>query len=336
MSKRSEIYNAVTSSLEGCCDGPRVYIGEDIPVKKFHNACQAYAEWVGIENCIGMTDETIFGNGKKGFMFTYDGFYYYGEPHVLQLYSSGYSFKRLPELYDLRAVNRLLKELKDIVGAMPDTVKLIDLLADCSDRVVRTAAGSWEHMQELMKEDSDWDEDLLDGLRAIGDLFTTVDTSAIGRLEMVEFPDPDSADASQWVTSYFLFFTCLGALMSRDRELYRGLGMDALTPEREQAIFDDMEKAMEITAPFMTWISDDDDTEHVDGDDDMEPMNLEGYIEEFHKEAVRIDGLLGHPDQLDLDGLRRLFDESKQALGRLYGGIQAAQDRIVSFIETGT
>lgn len=327
MSKRSEIYNAVASSLEGCCDGPRVYTGEDIPVKKFHNACQAYAQWVGLENCIGMTDETIFGNGKKGFMFTYDGFYYYGEPHVLQPYSEGYSFKRLPELYDLQAVNRLLSELKSIVGAMPDTAKLIDLLADCLDRVARTAAGSWEHMQELLKEDSDWDEELVDGLRAIGDLFTTVDNSAIGQLETVEFPDPDSADAGMWVASYFLFYVCLGALLSRDRELYKSLETNAMTPEREQAVFADMEKAMEITAPFMTWATGEE--EWFDG----EPVDIEGCVEEFHREAVRVHDLLDDPDKLDMDGMRQLFDGSKQALGRLLDGVQDVWSRMASILE---
>lgn len=328
MSKKSEIYDAVASSLEGCCDGPRVYIGEDVPVKKFNNACKAYAEYVGFENCVGMTDETVFGSGKKGFLFTYDGFYYDGEPHVLQPYSEGYSFNCLPELYDLKAMNRLLKKLKSIVGAMPDTVKLIDRMAKYSDQVPRVAANSFAHMEELLNDYSDWDDELMTGLGAITDFFIAVADGAIGWLEMVDFPDPDSADAGRWMASYFVFFVCLGALLSRDRELYKSLEMDAMTPEREQAVFADIERTMEIAAPFMTWGIDWDESEWA-------PVDLAGHVEEFHREAVRVHGLLDDPDKLDMDGLRQLFGESKQALERLLDGVQDARSRMVSLIEMG-
>lgn len=108
--KETEIINIISECLPKCCRGAAYYCYGDIPLNKFRNACDTYAGYVDYIDCIGLTDETIFGNGKRGFLFTLDGYYYNG-CSCKSYYSSGKTFNSLSSLYNISAMNEMLQQL---------------------------------------------------------------------------------------------------------------------------------------------------------------------------------------------------------------------------------
>ena len=108
--KETEIINIVSTCLPRCCRGAACYCYGDIPINKFRNACDTYAGYIDYTDCIGLTDETIFGNGKRGFLFTLDGYYYDGCSSK-SYYSNGKTFNSLSNLYNISAMNEMLQQL---------------------------------------------------------------------------------------------------------------------------------------------------------------------------------------------------------------------------------
>lgn len=95
------------------CTTWNVYTYGSIPKNKYVNACSSYAGRVLYENVYGLIDETIFGSGKAGMLFTTDRFYSNGNKGAL-LYADGISYSSLPSTYNLTAMNEMLQKLYEI------------------------------------------------------------------------------------------------------------------------------------------------------------------------------------------------------------------------------
>ena len=95
------------------CSSWDVYTYGNIPKSKIDGACGAYAGKVNYDDVFGLIDETVFGSGKKGFLFTPDGFYCDGSNKISK-YADGISYKSLPSSYNVTAMNEMLEKLYEI------------------------------------------------------------------------------------------------------------------------------------------------------------------------------------------------------------------------------
>lgn len=111
--KQIEKINAIKAYLPKCISIYDVHVYGNIPKDKFINARNAYAGKVEYNEVIGLIDETVFGSGKKGFLFTFDGYYYDGCKSVT-LYEENRRFKSLKSPYNLAMMNELLHKLYEI------------------------------------------------------------------------------------------------------------------------------------------------------------------------------------------------------------------------------
>lgn len=84
-----------------------------IPTDKFKNACMSYAGHVEYENALGLIDETVFGSGKKGMLFTDKGVYTSDIDGIIR-YADGRCFNSLSSSYNLTEVNELLEKLYEV------------------------------------------------------------------------------------------------------------------------------------------------------------------------------------------------------------------------------
>lgn len=98
--QQTEIVDIVSKYLPRCCSSSTCHCYGNIPRNKFRNSCDEYPGYVDYSECIGLTDETIFGSRKRGFMFTLDG-YYYDNASSKRYYSDGRTFTSLSDLYDI-------------------------------------------------------------------------------------------------------------------------------------------------------------------------------------------------------------------------------------------
>lgn len=114
------------------------YTKGNIPRSKFVNASQSYAGKVEYEDVIALIDETVFGSGKRGFLFTIDGFYCDGLKGF-KMYKDDISFSSMSSLYNITAMNEMLKELYKVECSVDWTSlgKLLktgmDILTEISD-----------------------------------------------------------------------------------------------------------------------------------------------------------------------------------------------------------
>ncbi len=112
MGKREKKIAVIKSYLPKCTSWT-CYTYGNIPRNLFNNACNTYAGNVSYENAFGLIDETVFGSGKAGFLFTDVGFYE-DSGSGLQKYADGISYNSLPSTYNLNLMNEMLSELYDI------------------------------------------------------------------------------------------------------------------------------------------------------------------------------------------------------------------------------
>ena len=75
MGKREKKIAVIQEYLPRCNSVYPCYVYGRIPSELINNACMTYAGNVRKENVFGLIDETVFSSGKKGFLFTEDGFY---------------------------------------------------------------------------------------------------------------------------------------------------------------------------------------------------------------------------------------------------------------------
>ena len=57
------------------CSRYKCYTQGEIPMSKFEKARESYASGVSYRDVLGMIDESFFGDGSKGFLFTEEGYY---------------------------------------------------------------------------------------------------------------------------------------------------------------------------------------------------------------------------------------------------------------------
>lgn len=110
MSVKQDKIDAIKKYLPGCTTSSRYVYGE-IPRDKLKTAISSYAYGIAENDVIGMIDISFAQDGRKGFVFTYNGFSSDVKPGLTE-YSDGFQFESLPWLhYDLNAVNQLLHQL---------------------------------------------------------------------------------------------------------------------------------------------------------------------------------------------------------------------------------
>ena len=87
------------------------YIFTEVFQVKFNNAREEYAQSVtSINDVLAITEETVFGSGKRGFLFTYDGHYYDG---CKGMNSYATEFNSLSSWYHLHSFNQMLSNLHE-------------------------------------------------------------------------------------------------------------------------------------------------------------------------------------------------------------------------------
>lgn len=111
--KRERKKRVIQRYLPNCYYDTSTYTYGNIPKSKINGACSTYAGSVDYEDVFGLIDETVFGSGKRGKLFTVDGFYSDGL-NGLQKYIEGISFRSLPAGYNLTAMNEMLNKLYEI------------------------------------------------------------------------------------------------------------------------------------------------------------------------------------------------------------------------------
>lgn len=111
--KQIEKINIIKSYLPKCISIYDAHVYGNIPKDKFLNACNSYAGKVGYNETIGLIDETVFGSGKKGFLFTFDGYYYDGCGSI-KLYKNNTRFNSLGSSYNLAMMNEMLQKLYEV------------------------------------------------------------------------------------------------------------------------------------------------------------------------------------------------------------------------------
>lgn len=111
--KQIDKINIIKAYLPKCISTYDTHIYGNIPQNKFLNACNSYVGKVEYKETIGLIDETVFGSGKKGFLFTFDGYYYDGCKSI-HLYKENIKFKSLKSPYNLAMMNEMLQKLYEI------------------------------------------------------------------------------------------------------------------------------------------------------------------------------------------------------------------------------
>lgn len=111
--KRERKKNIIKKFLPNCYYNSSVYTYGNIPRSKFDGACSSYAGCVDYSDVLGLVDETVFGSGKKGMLFTDNGFYSSGLNRFYE-YNEGISFNSLSDAYNLTAMNEMLNKLYEI------------------------------------------------------------------------------------------------------------------------------------------------------------------------------------------------------------------------------
>lgn len=116
MGKREKKIAVIQEYLPQCNSVYPCYVYGHIPKEQFQNACASYAGHVKGEDVFGLIDETLFGNGKKGFLFAENGFYS-SDGNELYRYDAGVTYRSLSSSYNLTLFNEMLTELYEIETA---------------------------------------------------------------------------------------------------------------------------------------------------------------------------------------------------------------------------
>ena len=176
MDKREKMIETIEDYLPRCSSVNKCYTYGNIPIELINNACMSYAGYVDSWDVLGLTDETIFGSGKRGFLFTEEGFYT-NDNKGLHQYGSCLTYASLPS-YNVNAFNEMLGELymiecKDLADSVQQTVddlqQTIDDLQRAFDEYTQSDSAVPENddepeecSQPLLPEQSEDDEETID------------------------------------------------------------------------------------------------------------------------------------------------------------------------------
>ncbi len=172
MGKREKKIAIIQEYLPKCNSVYPCYVYGHIPKEQFQNACASYAGHVKGEDVFGLIDETLFGSGKKGFLFTVDGFYS-SDANSLYRYDSGTTYRSLPSSYNLTLFNEMLTELYeietapsgwDIAGGLLDlaTSFLDEWNTENASNNTTASNNVIESSEPLLLEESEDDEETID------------------------------------------------------------------------------------------------------------------------------------------------------------------------------
>lgn len=112
-SKRDRKKAVIQKCLPKCTNTWSVYTYGNIPKKCIDGALSSYAGYIEYDDVFGLIDETIFGSGKKGMIFSCDGFYT-DRGNGFHKYADHISFTTLANSYNLTAMNEMLTKLYEI------------------------------------------------------------------------------------------------------------------------------------------------------------------------------------------------------------------------------
>jgi hypothetical protein len=164
---KEKMQQIIISDLPHACNGATGYVYGKIPRDKFINARDAYAgSYVDYDDVIGLIDDTVFGGARRGFLFTYDGYYYDG-CDGMRKYNS--TFNSLSSLYNLTNFNNMLKKLceacNESEGGLLDSVLDLGkaLLGDFINTAVEQASN------EIAEQANQESEDLVEAFENFRD-----------------------------------------------------------------------------------------------------------------------------------------------------------------------
>lgn len=167
MGKREKKIDAIQKYISGVAGNWPAYTYDRIPNALIRNACNSYAGAVQEENILGLIDITVFGNGKKGMMFTENNIYYdngmlgnRGSVSYMQIYND----RTIPgTLFGASYNETALKELVSLLAAIEGetlqdkvngTIDSITQGLQSITEVVEKGAGLYDAFMELLgKED---------------------------------------------------------------------------------------------------------------------------------------------------------------------------------------
>lgn len=308
MDKKAEMLNAVNASLARCCKSASFYLAGNISDKRFRNACKSYAGPVELSECIGMTDETTFGSGKKGFLFTYDGFYASGI-QGLKRYTAGPQFKDLPGLYDLDAVNDLLGRLHTIAKGIPDPDAFLAQLTALAGQVLKAPVQDPAQMRRSPKE---WDAAYVETFYALCGWLDRMLDEVVDVLYAADFPSFNVPNHRQLVERYFQCFFHLAACLTDDRVMLEVFEHAGLTTAQQNA-FEATAQVLALLQVFLTQYE----------SDSAYFFDLAGAVKPFHSGAVDLAAqVYGLPS---LETLGRAFAGTKAPLASLRNTLAGAR-----------
>lgn len=142
--------NVMRDYLQKSAPSCGCYVYGNIPHTKVINACNEYAGNIDYSEVIGLIDETVFGSAKRGFIFTFDGFYYNGSVGITP-YEKGVQFSQLSSLYNLDVFNSMLRKLEEIVTYKTTWQKIGDFAQGVCD-VLEDEAESLNEDVEIYKQ----------------------------------------------------------------------------------------------------------------------------------------------------------------------------------------
>lgn len=309
--RQQEIVKIIKSCLPISCNGASYYCYGSIPKDKFRNACNEYAGYVDYSDCVGLTDETVFGSAKRGFLFTFDGFYYDGCSSKTY-YTEGTQFNNLSSLYNLSAMNGMLEQLYQAATKKSGFETFLDVATTVAGGLLEQAAEEYRHERELREQQEN--EDTIEILKACKTSLKQLQSL----LDPVVEQDYWELDTEDCLISFTTLFQA-AAIFANDWEMYEQSGGGPLSEED----FDSTAEGLELMCDLL-------ETE----DEDHRPIRLRQAIQAFHSSMESVmDEMDDIGEDSDDDDAERLFEKAQRAAGKLRKKMKEAVSRINEMIE---
>lgn len=114
MTSKEMKISVLEQKLGNCINSTAFFTYGKIPMKRIEGAIKAYAPNVKPDDVIGLLDDTFFGNGTKGFLFTTYGFFSSElDPNYFS-YTDGIQLTSIKPTYNMTALNSVLTDLYNI------------------------------------------------------------------------------------------------------------------------------------------------------------------------------------------------------------------------------
>lgn len=357
MDKRNMKIDVINRCLRNCTNSWYWATCNAIPEQKFINACRTYAGNVEYGEVIGIIDETLFGSGKKGMLFTFDGVYYSTSQG-----GEYYPYKKLCQFenrigYNCLALNDMLKKLYNIEiydsEVAPSGWKILgdivggtlDLLSEISEQANKQSANQQQNIQS--NEQVNYNQETRNEVKAIGDYIevqyenndskeTVSDDmnteEMIKSLEMMKTFLKDinvnmiggnidkGISTQQEFFSYLYEITRLTATLSGDLELVNN---DMFSKETKEKILED-KKSMELGFQLIEELMNTD----VVNDIEVEKISIMNTVKLFtHRIKVALE------EFYDENNYEELYEDSQKALKDLKSSLKTMIKYCNMFIE---